>query len=225
MIYLEVVFDILYLVTVLYLGFKLIKSDNKQKLTFGIMALILGFGDMFHLIPRIIGHLTTGLDDYTFYLGLGSAITSATMTFFYFLLYRDFEKTFNKKNIINGVIIYSMLAIKFIITFFPQNRWFTADATYAFAIIRNVPFMIMGIYLVVIMLISAYKKNHLLYKKIAYGVLFSFLFYMPVIFFVDFVPALGALMMPKTVAYVFVIYSVYLFKPDNIIEDSIETQK
>ncbi len=206
--YFEVVFDLLYLGTVFFIGFKLLKGNTKQKTTFGIMALILGFGDMFHLIPRILGHLTTGLDDYTFYLGLGSAITSATMTIFYLLLYRDYEDTFNNKNKVNRVIIFSMLAAKFIVTFFPQNQWFTGDSTYTFEMIRNAPFIIMGMYLVILMFISAYKENHTLYKKISYGVLFSFLFYMPVILFVDQVPALGALMMPKTIAYVFVIYSV-----------------
>ena len=215
MIYFEVAFDIVYLVTVLILGFILIKKPNPQKVTYGIMALILGFGDMFHLIPRIIGHLTTGLDDYTFFLGLGSAITSATMTVFYFLLYRDFSKTFKRDNKTSDYIIYSLLVIKFIITFFPQNRWFTGDATYAFAIIRNLPFMIMGTYLVAMIFVESYKKNHSLYKKIGYRVLFSFLFYMPVIFFVDAVPALGSLMVPKTIAYVFVIYSVFKSK-DNV---------
>ncbi|MBI9010229.1 MAG: hypothetical protein JEZ05_09420 [Tenericutes bacterium] len=216
--YLEVVFDVLYLVIVIYLGFKLIKTNNVQKRTFGIMALILGFGDMFHLIPRIIGHLTTGLDDYTLYLGLGSAITSATMTVFYFLLYRDFERSFNRKNIVDRVVIYSMLILKFAVTFFPQNNWFTGDASYGFTVIRNAPFIIMGVYLVTIMLLSAYRENNLLYKKISYGVMLSFLFYMPVIFFVDFVPALGALMMPKTIAYVFVIYSVYRLNQKNMVD-------
>jgi len=46
------------------------------------MALILGCGDMLHHIPRIIGHLTTGLDDYTYYLRLGKVITSFTMPFY-----------------------------------------------------------------------------------------------------------------------------------------------
>jgi hypothetical protein len=207
--YFEVVFDILYLSTVFYLGFTMVKSASKQKRTFGIMALILGFGDMFHLIPRIIGHLTTGLDDYTLYLGLGSAITSATMTIFYLLLYRDFEETFNLKLLVHRIVIYSLLIAKFIITFFPQNEWLTGDSTYTFNIIRNAPFMLMGIYLVIIMLIAAYQNHHTLYKKISFGVLASFLFYMIVIFFVDQVPALGAFMMPKTVAYVYVIYSVF----------------
>lgn len=210
--YMEIVFDIVYLGVVLFIGFKLIKGATRQKRIFGVMALILGFGDMFHLIPRIVGHLTTGLDDYVFYLGLGSAITSATMTIFYLLLYRDFEETFNIKKLYNRMIIYTLLLAKFVITFFPQNEWFTGDVTYAFKIIRNAPFMIMGVYLVILMLVTSYKKNHLLYKKISYGVLFSFLFYMPVILFVDQVPALGALMMPKTISYVFVIYSVYLSK-------------
>lgn len=205
----EVIFDILYLGTVFYIGFSLLKATSKQKKTYGVMALILGFGDMFHLIPRVVGHLTTGLDDYVFYLGLGSAITSATMTVFYYLLYRDFEDTFDYKKLYNRVIIYALLLMKVVITFFPQNRWFTGDATYAFAIIRNAPFMLMGIYLLVLIFMKAYKEKHLLYKKIGYGVMFSFLFYMPVIFFVDFVPALGALMMPKTIAYVYVIYSVF----------------
>lgn len=209
--YLEIIFDLLYLFVVFYFGFKLIKSESVQKKTFGIMALILGFGDMFHLIPRVVGHLTTGLDDYVFYLGLGSAITSATMTIFYYFLFTDFERTFFKSKV-NEIIIYSLLIVKFLITFFPQNSWFDGDATYAFQIIRNVPFMIMGLYLIYLMLYNAYKENNSLYKKVGYGVLFSFLFYMPVIFGVEFVPALGALMMPKTIAYVYVIYVVYKSK-------------
>lgn len=214
--YLEVVFDISYLIAVFVLGVLLIKSSSKQKITFGVMAFILGFGDMFHLLPRIVGHLTTGLDDYTFYLGLGSMITSVTMTAFYYLLYRDFEETFDYKNRVNQVIIYGLLVVKLIITFFPQNNWFTMDASYGFGIVRNVPFILMGGYLVALIFIKAYKENNALYKKIGYGVTASFLFYMPVIFFVDFVPALGALMMPKTVAYLYVIYSVYMSKDERI---------
>lgn len=214
--YLEVLFDISYLIAVFVFGFLLFKSSSKQKKTFGVMAFILGIGDTFHLVPRIIGHLTTGLDDYTFYLGLGSMITSVTMTAFYFLLYRDYEETFNHKIRVNQVVIYGLLAVKFIITFFPQNNWFTMDASYLFGIVRNVPFILMGAYLVTLIFINAYKENNALYKIIGFGITASFLFYMPVIFFVDFVPALGALMMPKTVAYLYVIYSVFKSKDERV---------
>ena len=81
MVYIEVVFDLLYLFAVFYLGVKLVQKREEKKLylIFGLMALTLGFGDMFHLIPRVVAQLTTGLDDYTFYLGLGKAITSFSM--------------------------------------------------------------------------------------------------------------------------------------------------
>ena len=51
------------------------------------MAVTLGCGDAFHLIPRAYALCTTGLQDYTFALGVGQMITSITMTVFYVLLY------------------------------------------------------------------------------------------------------------------------------------------
>jgi hypothetical protein len=45
--------------------------------------------------------------------------------------------------------------------------------------------------------------------KIAIGISLSFLFYIPVVLFASAVPAVGALMMPKTLAYVYVIYVAY----------------
>lgn len=51
------------------------------------MAVTLGFGDSFHLIPRAYALCPTGLSDYVFALGIGKFITSITMTVFYILLY------------------------------------------------------------------------------------------------------------------------------------------
>ena len=62
-------------------------AKERQFLLFGIMAVILGLGDSFHLIPRAAALCTTGLESYTFQLGLGKLITSVTMTVFYVLLY------------------------------------------------------------------------------------------------------------------------------------------
>lgn len=211
MIYIEVVFDLLYLFTVFYLGVKLVgkRSDNLLFLIFGLMALTLGFGDMFHLIPRIVGHLTTGLEDYTFYLGLGKAITSYTMVLFYILVLYAYEKRFNDKNNITRVIIVSLLVVKIILSMLPQNEWLTNTATLEFQIIRNIPFVLMGLYLVILFFVKAYKENDTTFKKIAIGISLSFLFYIPVVLFAPSIPAIGALMMPKTLAYVYVIYVAY----------------
>jgi hypothetical protein len=74
----ETIFDILYLSTVIFLGCKMIKEskERKQYWLFGIMAVVLGFGDAFHLIPRAIALCTTGLASYTAALGFGKMITS-----------------------------------------------------------------------------------------------------------------------------------------------------
>ncbi len=79
----ELLFDIFYLSTVITIGVIMVKkSDVKFYQSFGIMALILGIGDSFHLVPRVYALLTNGLDANAYSLGLGKLITSLTMTIF-----------------------------------------------------------------------------------------------------------------------------------------------
>ena len=84
----ETSFDVVYLVTVITIGIMMILKSKgvKQYLLFGIMAVVLGVGDSFHLVPRALALCTTGLESYTVYLGVGKLITSITMTVFYILL-------------------------------------------------------------------------------------------------------------------------------------------
>ena len=211
MIYIEVVFDIFYLAAVFYLGVKLVqkRKENILFLIFGLMALTLGFGDIFHLAPRVIAHLTTGLDDYTFYLGLGKAITSFTMVFFYILVLYAYEVRYNDRNNTTRIIVISLLVVKTILSLLPQNYWLTNEATLQFQIIRNIPFVIMGAYLVFIILQKAKENNDVVFKKIALGILLSFAFYIPVVLFAGIFAPIGALMMPKTVAYLYVVFIAY----------------
>lgn len=85
----ETLFDAVYLTLVIAIGLRMIRSSqgNRQFRLFGIMAVVLGPGDAFHLIPRAVALCTTGLEHYTAALGLGKWITSITMTIFYVLLY------------------------------------------------------------------------------------------------------------------------------------------
>ena len=63
----ETVFDIVYLCTVITLGLIMIRQGrgHRQYVLFGIMAVTLGAGDAFHLVPRAIALCTTGLENYT----------------------------------------------------------------------------------------------------------------------------------------------------------------
>ena len=92
----ETVFDIFYLVTVLTLGIRMIRSSKAgtQFRLFGLMAVVLGAGDSFHLVPRALALCTTGLENYAVPLGLGKWITSVTMTVFYVLLYYVWRKRY-----------------------------------------------------------------------------------------------------------------------------------
>lgn len=85
----ETLFDIVYLVSVITLGILMIRKSrgNRQYFLYGLMAVVLGCGDAFHLVPRAIALCTTGLENYTSALGIGKLITSVTMTLFYVLLY------------------------------------------------------------------------------------------------------------------------------------------
>ena len=85
----ETLFDAVYLISVITIGVFMIRGSKgeRQFRLFGWMAVVLGAGDSFHLVPRAIALCTTGLENYTVPLGLGKWITSVTMTIFYVLLY------------------------------------------------------------------------------------------------------------------------------------------
>ena len=94
----ETAFDILYLCTVCILGFTMIRKakGSRMLLLFGIMAVTLGLGDAFHLVPRAYALCTDGLAAHTTALGIGKFITSITMTIFYLLLFHIWELRYNR---------------------------------------------------------------------------------------------------------------------------------
>ena len=127
----ETLFDVVYLVLVITVGIKMIRQSkgDRQYRLFGIMAVTLGCGDAFHLVPRAYALCTTGLENYTAALGIGKFITSITMTVFYILLYyvwRNRYKIEGKKEI--TIAVYLMAALRIILCLFPQNAWTRADA-------------------------------------------------------------------------------------------------
>ena len=63
----ETLFDVVYLTTVITVGILMIRGckGNAQFRLFGWMAVVLGAGDSFHLVPRAVALCTTGLENYT----------------------------------------------------------------------------------------------------------------------------------------------------------------
>lgn len=204
----ETLFDVVYLTTVTLLGITMIRKNkgNLQYLLFGIMAVTLGAGDAFHLVPRAYALCTTGLQDFVVALGIGKLITSITMTLFYVLLYYVWRIRY-KINGKNGltVIMYVLAALRVALCLFPQNAWTSAEAPLSWTIYRNLPFAAMGLIVIVLFFTEARKHNDHAYRFMWLTIVLSFGFYLPVVLWADTIPWVGMLMIPKTCAYVWTI--------------------
>lgn len=208
----ETLFDIVYLITVIALGIKMIKgsNDRKQYKLYGIMAVTLGCGDAFHLVPRAVALCTTGLENYTAALGIGKLVTSITMTVFYILLYYVWRSRYNvqdKKSLTAAVWILSVIRI--VLCLMPQNAWTSLNAPLSWGIYRNIPFAILGVFIMVIYYRSAKEAQDKPFSLLWLAVVISFACYIPVVLFADTIPVAGMLMIPKTCAYVWAVLIGY----------------
>lgn len=208
----ESIFDIAYLVSVIALGIVILRNakGRKEFKLFGIMSIVLGSGDAFHLVPRIWALNTTGTENYAAALGFGTFVTSITMTIFYVMLYHFWRiryKVNNKNNI--TAAIYALATVRIALCFFPQNQWLAADSPVSWGIYRNIPFAIIGLIIIVLFFSYAKKEGDEQFRYMWLAIAFSFLFYIPVVLWSSIVPAVGLFMIPKTCAYVWMVCMGY----------------
>ena len=208
----ETAFDVVYLITVITIGILMIRKSQgrKQYLLFGIMAVTLGVGDAFHLVPRALALCTTGLENYTTALGTGKFITSITMTVFYILLYYVWRLRYQiqGKTEITAAV-YLLSAVRIVLCLFPQNKWTSADAPLSWGIYRNIPFALLGLLIIILFYQSAKKAQDQEFRFMWLTIVLSFGFYIPVVLFADTIPMIGMLMIPKTCAYVWTVLIGY----------------
>ncbi|WP_312643097.1 hypothetical protein [Hydrogenoanaerobacterium sp.] len=208
----ETVFDAAYFITILTLGISMLSGCRgvRQYKLFGWMAILLGLGDAFHLVPRAYALLTTGLEANAVALGIGKLITSVTMTIFYVMLYHIWRTRYRIKgqNALTP-IIYILAAVRIALCLLPQNQWTSMNAPVMWGIIRNVPFALMGLILIVLFYRQAHKHSDWSFRWLWLAITLSFAFYIPVVLWADTIPLVGMLMIPKTLAYVWVVWMGY----------------
>ena len=161
-------------------------------------------------IPRALALCTTGLESYTFALGLGKWITSVTMTVFYVLLYYVWRRRYQiagKRGLTAAV--YVLAAARIVLCMMPQNRWLTGGAPLAWGIYRNIPFALIGLLVIVLFFRSAKARDDRAFRWMWLTIVLSFGLYIPVVLWADFVPMIGMLMIPKTCAYVWTVLIGY----------------
>ena len=145
----EPIFDVAYLVSVITIGIKMIRRSggkSRQYTLFGWMAVILGAGDSFHLVPRIIA-----------------------------------------------------------LCMMPQNRWTVTNPPLSWGIYRNIPFALLGLLIIVLYFRSAKAQNDRAFRWMWFTIVLSFGCYLPVVLFAETIPVMGALMIPKTCAYLWAV--------------------
>ena len=203
----ESAFDLAYLAFAILLGVGILRKrrDAVGRLM-GAAVLILGCGDAFHLIPRVLNYFLSG--DFTAWLGIGKLVTSVTMTVFYLLLYRLWLRVYREtENRTLSVAVYLLAALRIGLCLLPGNRWLENDSSVFWGIVRNLPFVALGI----IDICLYYRKRGTLrcFRFVWLLISLSFLFYIPVAVAAGLIPMLGMLMLPKTVCYMLLIWAFW----------------
>lgn len=196
-------FDILYLLFAIVSGCVILKrAKGKTERYMGIAALVLGCGDAFHLVPRVLNYFTDL--DLTAALGIGKLVTSVTMTVFYVLLYDVWAGYYGEEKDRKLLLLIRCLAsVRILLCLFPQNGWLQNSGDMIWGIIRNVPFVILGA--VICVLFYRKRTADRIFRPQWLYILLSFAFYIPVAVGAGAVPMLGMLMLPKTVCYILMI--------------------
>ncbi len=199
----ESAFDIVYLLFAITAGIYILfrRRDRIGKLM-GFATLILGCGDAFHLVPRVLNYFFDG--DFTVWLGVGKLVTSITMTVFYILIYRLWIKAYDEReNKGLSAVVYVISAIRAVLCLLPQNKWFENESSVLWGVIRNIPFVVLGI--IIVCLYFKNRKEIRAFRHVWLLVTLSFAFYIPVAVAASIVPLLGMLMLPKTICYMILI--------------------
>ncbi len=149
----ETVFDVIYLCFALTAGLTMLaKGTSPLVKKAGLMAALLGAGDSFHLVPRCYALWTTGPEANAAALGIGKFITSITMTIFYLILYYIWRDRYQIKDSARLTGTMWVLAIlRIALCLLPQNQWTVYRQPLLPGILRNIPFAIMGILVIIIL--------------------------------------------------------------------------
>ncbi len=202
----EIVFDALYLVSAFIIGAALLFTGDQGgvRTLAGIMALILAFGDLFHLLPRIALIITHKEERLRTLLGTGKQITSVSMTVFYLLLWHIGLRIYALDGVgIWSYTVYTLAAVRVILCLLPQNKWRERFPPVNWGIYRNIPFFLLGASVAVLFFLhrSEVKGFGLMWLAIT----LSFAFYLPVTLWSNRIPKIGMLMLPKTCAYLWML--------------------
>ncbi len=219
----EISFNIAYLIVVYGLVIAMIRRrqavspENRMLSRLFIWAFaLLALGDTGHVGFRVwayaLGSLESTINLGSWKVGLvgaGALATAVTVTFFYMIVLVIWQKRFQKPYGWFGMLLFTAAIFRLIIMMFPANEWNNTVPPQPWGIIRNAPLILQGIGVAYLILRDAVARKDRTFIGVGTMIIVSYAFYMPVILFVQQIPMLGMLMIPKTLAYVAIAYIAY----------------
>jgi hypothetical protein len=219
----EISFNILYLITIWGLVIAMQrKRSHVEPQNQGVASLVLwafgllAFGDTGHVGFRVWAYALGGLESSlqiagqpVGLVGVGAFMTAVTVTFFYVLMLEVWRQRFNRRYGWFEYLLLGAAALRLILMLLPVNEWNSVVPPQPWSTVRNLPLMLQGLGLAYLILRDARLVGDRTFTWIGISILVSYACYMPVIFFVQQVPIVGMLMIPKTLAYVAIGFLAY----------------
>lgn len=224
-VWIEVIFNVSYLIVVWVLvgsmAFRLKRGEVQERSVAKRMMwafALLALGDTGHVGFRVIAYTRGGLEANPLLVGAGAMSTAFTVTAFYMLMVVVWRLHFQKKIGWFGWFLLAAGFVRLIVMLFPQNDWGRIVPPYGWSLLRNIFLVIQGIGVMILILRDAVRTKDRAFTWIGIMIALSFIFYAPVILWVNKLPILGMLMIPKTCAYLGIAFIALkaIFQKTNI---------
>ena len=215
-IMMEMIFNIIYLIYIFFVVIFMSKNMKRVDVAelgtakrIRLAFVLLFIGDLGHIGARLIAFFSGDLESNYAVLGIGTLFEMVGLIFL-FMFYTDAWRIhFKHGNNLLFKVLIGVGIIGLVIFALPQNQWTAQVAPYEWLIIRNIPWLIQGIAVAILIFRDAKAVNDSLLVRISIYILISFFFYMPVVFFGHIFPMLGMLMIIGTILYMLWQYTSY----------------
>ncbi len=219
----EISFNILYLIVIWGLVIGMFRKRSQMQATDRVIAqgflwafFLLALGDTGHVGFRVwayaLGDLTSSVTVFGIPIGLvgvGALSTAYTVTLFYVLMLVIWKQRTHKPYTWFGWLLFTAAGIRLVLMALPGNQWNSVVPPQPMSLYRNALLTIQGLGVAFLILRDARTEQDALFTKIGIFILLSYAFYIPVILFVQKVPMIGMLMIPKTLMYVAIAWLAY----------------
>ena len=142
-------------------------------------------------------------------VGLGALSTAVTVTFFYVLMLEVWRTRFDRQYGWFGYALLAAAGLRLALMIPQANQWNSVVPPQPWSLYRNLPLTILGLGIAYLILRDARRAGDQTFTWIGIMILVSYACYIPVILFVQQVPTIGMLMIPKTMAYVAIGFIAY----------------